>query len=124
MGKKGRSIEIIAKKVNIAPKTLKKAIKIKKAAENDPKIQEKWEKAKQNKLSIESIYQEIKKKEEKEKATEKSDFDPDNQITCKDCKRVKQIAPCPHCMGQVVICQKKDYFLVRRSDADPCDLFL
>ena len=127
---KGKAIDISAKKVDVSPTTLRKVIQIKKVAKEDPKIKRKWEKAKANKeetedkLSIESIYQEIKKKEGKEKLTEKRDSNSNNQVTCKDCKRIIQIAPCPHCMGQVIICHKKTYFLVRKSDANPCDLFL
>jgi len=96
---KGKSIEITAKKANVSSRTLKKAIKIKEAAEKEPEIEKKWEKAKQNKLSIESIYQEIKKKEGKEKKTEKGNSNSNNKATCKDCKRIIQIAPCPCCMG-------------------------
>jgi hypothetical protein len=63
---KGKSIEISAKKAQISTKTLKKARKIKDVANLDPKVKEKWEKAKQNKLSIESIYRGIKQKESKQ----------------------------------------------------------
>jgi len=99
---KGKAVNISAKKVDVSPTTLRKVIKIKKVAKKDPEIKKKWEKAKANeeetedKLSIESIYQKIKKKENKEKTTEKGNSNSNNKVTCKDCKRIIQIAPCPH----------------------------
>ncbi len=91
---KGKAVNISAKKVDVSPTTLRKVIKIKKVAKEDPEIKKKWEKAKANeeetedKLSIESIYREIKKKEKKEKTTEKGNSNSNNKATCKDCKRI------------------------------------
>ena len=62
---KGKAVNISAKKVDVSPTTLGKVIKIKKVAKEDPEIKKKWEKVKakeeesEDKLSIESIYQEI-----------------------------------------------------------------
>ena len=95
---KGKAVNISAKKVDVSPTTLGKVIKIKKVAKEDPEIKKKWEKVKakeeesEDKLSIESIYQEIKKKENKEKTTEKSNSNSNNKATCKDCKKIIQIA--------------------------------
>jgi hypothetical protein len=61
---KGRAIDIVAKEHKIAPKTLIKAEKIEKAAQLDPEIKEKWEKAKNNELSLEEVYRAVIKKNE------------------------------------------------------------
>lgn len=97
---KGRSVDIAAKKAEIAPKTLKKVIKIKELAEKSPEIKKKWEKAKKNKLSIESIYKDVKEKEEK---TGENGRKEDLKLTCKDCDRRLKAVFCPLCKRSILI---------------------
>ncbi|MFX1504669.1 MAG: hypothetical protein ACFFDC_01020 [Promethearchaeota archaeon] len=64
MEKKGRAIDIVAKEHKIAPKSLIKAEKIEEASKDDPEIKEKWEKAKNNELSLEEVYRALRRKNE------------------------------------------------------------
>jgi len=63
---KGEAIEIAAKKAGIGAETLRKARKIKKAAEKDKKIAEKWEKAKKGKTTVNAVFKDIKQNEQRE----------------------------------------------------------
>lgn len=65
--KKGKSGNIVAKKLKISNKTIQKAKKIKKIAKKDPIIAKKWEQAKNGKGTITGIYKGIKLKEAKDK---------------------------------------------------------
>ncbi|HEC36714.1 hypothetical protein LCGC14_0517770 [marine sediment metagenome] len=59
---KGKSFNIVAKDFNMAPKTLRKADKIKKIAEKDPEIQRLWEKALTGEIPLEDVYRRVKDK--------------------------------------------------------------
>jgi len=63
---KGKSLEIAAKKVGLGKDTLWKARNIKKAAEKDKKIAEKWEKAKKGKTTVNAVFKTIKQNEQRE----------------------------------------------------------
>ena len=59
---KGKSFNIVAKDFDMAPKTLRKADKIKKIAKKDPEIQQLWEKALTDEIPLEDVYRKIKDK--------------------------------------------------------------
>lgn len=65
--KKGRAIDIVSKKYRMAPKSLLKAEKIKEAAKDDSEIQDLWERAKKNEVSLEEVYRTFKRKNDIEK---------------------------------------------------------
>lgn len=59
----GRAVELAAKKAGISDNTLKRVKKIKKAAEDDPRIMEKWEKAKKGNTTVNAVYRAVQDKE-------------------------------------------------------------
>ena len=69
--KKGRAIDIVAKELKMAPKTIRKFEKITIEAKKDPKVKEKMEQALQGEIPLEAPYREIKPKE-KDKRKEKN----------------------------------------------------
>lgn len=60
---KGSSVGIVAPIVKIGATTLSKAKKIKRVAEKDKDIAEKWEEAKKGKIGIDAVYKKVQEKE-------------------------------------------------------------
>jgi hypothetical protein len=61
--KVGESREIVGKKVRVSAKTISRAKKIKKIAEEDKEIAEDWEKAKKGEIGLTTIYKKVQEKE-------------------------------------------------------------
>ena len=69
---KGEALQIAADKVGVAKINLWRAKKIKEAAETDEEIAKKWEDAKKNKVTVNKVYKEVKRKEDKKEIEEKA----------------------------------------------------
>lgn len=65
--KKGRAAKIVAANATIGHDTLSKAKKIIVTAQTDPEIADAWDKAQQGQGSVNSVYQQVKEKEEQTK---------------------------------------------------------
>ena len=59
--KKGRAIDLVGKKLKVAPKTVKKIEYIDKITKFDPFIKKYWEKAQEKNISLEEAYRNIRK---------------------------------------------------------------
>ncbi len=133
---KGRAMDILAKEFTMSPKTLRKSEKIKKVAENDPKVKEQWEQAKQNKDSIENIYRGIRKKENEELNKRKNALSrrlkkKDNSIqkseetveNCFNCQKIRA-STCPHCLGQILACLRdmtNGRLVIKKPNTKKCE---
>ena len=68
---KGKSIEITAKKANVSSRTLKKAIKIKEAAEKEPEIEKSGKKQNRISFQLKVSIRKLKKRKAKKKQQKK-----------------------------------------------------
>ena len=66
LGDKGEAMELAARAVGISDETLRKAVKIKEAASQDPSIKRAWQRALKGEVSVNRVYQMVRQKERAE----------------------------------------------------------